>query len=352
MYNVLGIDDGFGDFKGKKGDLEIFLPNFVHKFVPKPDNGIDGDYSEPHSHITVEYGDDIRKLVGYGAQNLNPKAKWQGVENKHNFANDFDPLFKTMLTLLTENGPDQDDIDVLVMGLPVKQYVPERIALLKKLTEKPHEMKVTLADGTIIQKAINIKKTFITDQAFGTTANYLLQDDGSVTDSVELSKITIVFDLGARTWNLTASRGFTPIPEINTTLNEGMYEAWLGIQSDIEINYGKSINIARIPQYVQSGFISNDTDIRKIVEENYQIHAQSLVGELDKKLIHIKSEIDTIILTGGGCDVLRKYITPILKANFPRAEIVNEGRFSCVRGYHKLANRSARETYGKSRKKS
>lgn len=343
-YNVKSYDDGFGDGKGFDGKNQIILPSYVTKWQPIPEGEFaKKQYSEPDSHITVEYANK-KYLVGKGAQQLDKKGNWVGEENKHK-SRKFIPLMKAQLALLCKDDMDKEvHIDPLVMGLPLDQDNDERKKELAAIVKGRHEVKVTLADGTVIDKLIYVDSLLILTQPFGSFSYKALDESGAVKDEMLAKQMTIVFDLGARTLNIQTLRGFTPVPNLSFTKQLGIYGAWESIREDIKNNYGKEIPIGRIPTYCEDGFISGGQDITELRDENYADHTDELLSVFGTEFIHNKDEIDKIILTGGGSEVLKNWLENGMKDRFPKAKVETLGRTATVRGYYNFGVRAARST--------
>ena len=346
-YNVMAFDDGFGDNKGYAGkEPALIIPSFVTRWQPQPEGElVRGEQVDPYSHITVEY-DGFKYLVGEAAQKLDKKGDWVAEENKHN-SEKFIPMMKAQLALLCQHEMEKEvTINPLVMGLPVDQDTPARRELLGELVKGVHEVKVTLADGKIIDKIINVENLMVVKQPFGSFADVALDDSGNIKDELISQQMTIVFDLGARTLNVITLKGFNIISGLSFTAQLGVVEAWEGVQQDIETNLDKKIPLARIPDYCEKGFISSGDDITKYTEQNYKMHADELLSKMGAKFIHNKDEVDRIILTGGGSEVLLKWLKEGIQKRFPKAKVETKGRTATVKGYYNFGKRFVRSQAG------
>ncbi|MGA4519264.1 hypothetical protein ACPA0F_18560 [Solibacillus silvestris] len=346
-YNVKAFDDGFGDNKGFAGkEPALIIPSFVTRWQPIPEADlVKGEYSDPYSHITVEY-DGYKYLVGEAAQKLDKKGNWVAEENKHN-SEKFIPMMKAQLALLCQNDMEKEVvINPLVMGLPVEQDTPGRRELLGKLVKGEHKVKVTLADGTVIDKEITVENLMIVKQPFGSFADVALDDSGNIKDELINQQMTVVFDLGARTLNVITLRGFEVINGLSFTEPLGVVEAWEGVHADILQEFEKHIPMARIPDYCKKGFISSGDDISKITEQNYKMHTDELLSLMGSRFIHNKDEVDRIILTGGGSEVLLAWLKQGMALRFPKAKIETKGRTATVKGYYNFGKRFVRSQAG------
>lgn len=351
-YNVKSYDDGFGDGKGFDGKTELIIPSFVTKWQPIPEGEFaKSQYSEPESHITVEYEGSSRKhLIGKGAQSLDKVGDWVGEENKHK-SRKFIPILKGQLALLCQNEIEKVvHIDPLVMGLPLEQDTEERQKDLVELVKGKHEVKVTLADGTVIEKEIHVDSVVVLNQPIGSFFYMALDNNGAIKDESLLNQVTVVFDLGARTLNVLTLRGFTPISNLSFTKQLGIYESWESIRSDIKEYHKKELPLARIPQYCEDGYISGGIDISELRDENYADHADTVLSVFGKEFIHNIGEVDNIILTGGGSEVLRKWLEPGMRSRFKNAKIQSLGRTATVKGYYNFGMRIARSSSNKAKK--
>ena len=342
-YNVMAFDDGFGDNKGYAGkEPALIIPSFVTRWQPQPEGElVKGELVDPYSHITVEY-DGYKYLVGEAAQKLDKKGNWVAEENKHN-SEKFIPMMKAQLALLCQHEMEKEvTINPLAMGLPVDQDTPARRELLAQLVKGTHEVKVTLADGKVIDKVITVENLMIVKQPFGSFAYVALDESGNIKDELISQQMTIVFDLGARTLNVITLKGFNIISGLSFTEQSGVVEAWEAVQADIKQEFDKKIPLSRIPDYCEKGFISSGDDISKITEQNYKLHTDDLLSTMGGRFIHNKDEVDRIVLTGGGSEVLLTWLKKGMQQRFPKAKIETVGRTATVKGYYNFAKRFVR----------
>lgn len=338
---VKSFDDGYGDNKGFDGENEIIIPSFVTKWKAIPEEELGrGRYSDPLSHITVEY-DGKKVLIGEAAQRLDKVGGWIGEENKHK-SRQFISMAKGQLALLCRYDLEKEvSIDYLVMGLPIDQDTPDRKKGLASIVKGRHEVKVTLANGEVIDKIIHVNSVVFVTQPFGSFAFKALNNNGEIKDELLNNRITTIFDLGARTLNVLTLQGFTPIPSMSFTKPLGLYGAWQSIQEDIKDVHGKDLPIARIPSYCKEGMISG-INIEKLRDENYADHVDMLLTVFGTELVHNKGEIDDIILTGGGSEVLSKWLVTEMKERFAQANVTALNRTATVKGYYNFGMRKAR----------
>lgn len=315
---VWSVDDGFGDFKGYNGKKKVIVPNFVTRWQGIPQDDVSGNFQDRESHIT-DFSDVRKKLVGLGAQLLDKTGFWDGQENKHNSEKNFLAIFRTVLGLLAEEYMEEEiHLNPLVMSLPVEQETAARKKQLLDLVKRTHKVEIELGDGTLIKKTIIVDSVIIKSQPFGTYCYHALDDKGNSKDNSLKDKVSVVFDLGARTLNVLTLRGFaqqTVESGLSYTKMVGMYEAWDTLAQDLKDEMGLNLGIARVKQAASTeegfgghGFLTDGTDISEFRDAVYYDHSDRLLSEFERSFIHNKDEVDDILITGGGSAVLREWL--------------------------------------------
>lgn len=356
---IWSLDDGYGDNKGvnglgdgrpldeKSNEWEKFLstgqlliPSYATEWIPMPNKDLNENVKiDPLSYIKVELNGEAW-LLGQGAMEQNPEG-WVGGENKHDDYR-FPVMFWGCLALLGYQVQSEEiSIDALGMGLPTKiEDKPERHVQLTKLAAGTGELngwtevKVTLADGTEIEKHINIKELVIKKQPFGSLCDVILDDIGELGDQTTAAQFNVVADIGARTFNVYTCEMLKMQVPLTYHTNDGMYEAYGQVNAAIEELTGGKVQDTFLPEIVKRGFIGRH-DLSEKTKIIYSRHAQKITNELEKRFLNFIHRIDLIIWTGGGSTVLQ----PWLQAYRPDKKQMFLDRFATARGLRKAAKR-------------
>jgi plasmid segregation protein ParM len=358
---IWGIDDGYGDGKGVTGEgtgedvtsedtaWEVFektgkllIPYYVAPYrKPKrrnPDEKID-----LLSHITVIMPDGAKYIVGQGAIDQDTNGVWEAPEDKH--STDNFPIYLTTFLGIMAKG-DEVSVDSLGMGLPVEYEEDEaRHEQLKQLIlEKAwHKCTIILADGkTILEPSVNVKNLIIKKQAESALFDQYLDDEGEIQNKDLQKQFNIVADIGARTYNIFALRGLTPVDDMIFQTDDGMYVPYELIRKQLEELRGAPLNNIQVPSIIRSGKYLNasneEVDIStKIVAPQYRAHASKCANILKTTGRNWMGQAHRIIWVGGGPEQLKEYILQFT-ANI-KAEQIFAGRFSNANGQRKIAAR-------------
>lgn len=346
---VWSLDDGYGDGKlfNGSGDV-IVVPNYIMLGTTKIDhNNVDSmEEIDPLSVIKFNDGT-MNYLVGEIAQKRG--ATWDGspeAKHTHPF---FIKFLQANLGLLAKDEiEDEVEVDLLVMALPYDAYNDEkRVKHLQKIAKNKHKVYVELADGTIIDKTIIIKEVLIHNQPFGSYIYHVLDKDGEVKDAKYVRQNTLVWDLGARTLNVLAvGPKFETLTTYSYTEQVGMYKAWKDIGEYLKaIPENITLPLAQVPLACEKGSVpygGGDFEITGIRDTFYLQHANNLVGQFAGKLGEFSKLTHSIIATGGGVDVLGKYVKVAMKNSFPNVPVVMAGRKTTVLGLHAYGMRRAK----------
>lgn len=350
IEKVVSYDDGFGQNKSVADGKTYVIPSFQGKFEDIPESDLTEKFEQPESHITFydEFG--IKKLVGFGAL-LNRKTIWDTQENKHISETRFYPLFHASLGLaLQDESDDEIVLNPLVMSLPVDQVTDERKSELVKLVKKTHNIHIELADKTVVKKKVTVKSLIIKSQPFGSFAYKVMNNNGEIIDRNLHDKRTVVFDLGTRTLNVLTLEGFTELKGSSFVLQKGMFEAWSTLRDHIQQIEGLNLTVPVVKLIASTeeivgkhGILPNGNDISKLRDKVYAEHTDELLSEFDSRNIDVKDEIDSIILTGGGSIVLKKWLEKGIKSRFPNAKIETLSDTANAEGLYRFGVRARNE---------
>lgn len=337
-FNVQAIDDGYGDVKYIQNGKGVLIPSFVTSFKSKPEdlfsNGIDSS-----SYLACEV-DGIKYTVGDYASKLDPTIKWIGGENKHT-DNRFPIILKTTLGLMATNPVE--DIDLLVMNLPIRYDTPERRELLKSIAIGNHTISISNNGRDFIEKSINVRDILIKKQPFGSLCDMILDDFGDITDYEVAKSFIIVVDIGARTMNILTLDGLEEQPHLTVQTNDGMFEAYNQVSSYLEHKFNTIIPEGKLPQIIRSKSMRG-LDITPLIDHAYRTHANNAISVLDRILVDSWGFVSGIVFTGGGAELLKNHLKEGLSGR--KVSLTFLDRFATVRGLNKFGQRHANKLKG------
>lgn len=187
-----------------------------------------------------------------------------------------------------------------------------------------------------------VKKTIISDikvigQPYGTLFNLILDSNGNIVNKDLAKSGLAIFDIGYKTNDGIVFRNLEPISRLKIASKNGMYVAYEEIRREISKKFnGLDLRLFDIPQIIKSGTIRG-VDIENIIDEAFYNLSYNIILEV-KNSWEGAWEIDNIVFTGGGSELLQPYLSQAFEAIFPQSP-----RISNAEGLLKYANRLWRE---------
>ncbi|ARF70749.1 hypothetical protein B7C51_25085 (plasmid) [Paenibacillus larvae subsp. pulvifaciens] len=368
---VWSIDDGYGDVKACNGVVNgvveegenlntweyfqrtgnLLIPSYVTLWRDRPDKELkEGEKVDPLSYIYVEY-EGVEYLVGQGAVEQDTKGSWVGGKNKHADI-DFPVILATTLGLLAKQ--EKEMVDCLVMGLPVENEEEEdRRLLLEKLVlgdgkPKFHEVRIVLADGTELERSICVNHLEIKKQPFGSLCSVILDNEGEISNATVASGFNIISDIGARTLNVYTLSALEPIRDYCFQTNDGMFSAYEEIGTFIQKKTGDHVPDIKLPKIIERGRVG-DLDITPYKESIYKRHANKIVNILEKRFVNAWPQVNRIIYTGGGGELLKNKIISTYDMLLNKKEMIFLNRFSTAEGLQRHGKRIVKRKKSKSK---
>jgi plasmid segregation protein ParM len=340
---VWSYDDGYGDNKLTDGVAELLIPSYVARFRPRMNQEIDPNKEpHPHDYIVIEDEDGTKCLVGTAAIKQDSRGQANLRDNKH-MDKYFPYMFKACLGLLAKN--EDTFVDVLVMGLPVEaEEDPERHALLQEMVVgKTHSFTLTLGDGTVLKRNIQIKELLIKKQPFGSQCDVMLDDNGEIADYELAGGYNVIADIGAGTFNVYTLNALEPVKDLSFHTFDGMYTAYDEVNQAIEGHTGSKLPTAKLPEIVNQIKEIQGINLNPDIDDAFDNLANTVVGILEDRCKNSWPLIRRIIWTGGGSELLKEYI----ESYMPKRNKLFLNRFSTARGLRKIGIRHFKKTKGK-----
>jgi plasmid segregation protein ParM len=225
-----------------------------------------------------------------------------------------------------------DEVDLLVVGLPVAQYMAKRGALEKSLCGEFQVGK---------KRTVLVKKVLAVAQPQG--ALFAFMAEGGLAASPSDNK-RLVIDPGAKTFDWLVTRGTRVIPKLSDSVNRGVSDILRTIAEAISLDIEEDY---RDLEAIDTGLRTNkpikiygkahdlkryDPLIQKVTDQALDSLAERLGGTHD---------VDHIVLVGGGAYLFRKAI----KRKFPRHPLheVEQPIYANVRGFQLIGEEWTRE---------
>lgn len=331
-YSVKAVDDGYGDVKYDGKGVASLIPSFVTDFKSKPKDVFSSKERKNHLYLASEVNE-RRYVIGDYAMKLDPNIKWIGGENKH-LDSRFPVLFKTVLGLMSHSPTEE--IDTLMMNLPIRYDTEERRNTLQKIALGEHKVGISMDGNHFHYKTIQVNNIDIKKQPFGSICDVILDNNGDIVAPDLAKGFIVLVDIGARTLNILTLDALEDQPELTAQSNDGMFTAYSQVGAYLEQELGVIIPDGKLPHIIQSKEIKN-RDISSLIERAYENHANSIITSLDKLLINSWGFVTKIIFTGGGAQ--KELLRPYLESSLNSVDMLFLDRYSNVRGLRKYGIR-------------
>lgn len=224
-----------------------------------------------------------------------------------------------------------DTVDLLVVGLPVAQFLAKRAALQKAMTG-------TFDVGR--KRRIVVKKALVVPQPQGALFWYATQNGRMEA----MQRKTLVMDVGSRTFDWLVTRGMRVVPKMSDSVNRGVSDILRHIADAIGVEIKEDYrDLDAVDAALRSGRIlrlyQQDHDLKKFDPAIRKIADQALTSVLAK--LDGPQDLENIVLVGGGAYLYTKAV----KRRFPKHKIleVDEPMYANVRGFQLLGEQYVRE---------
>jgi len=330
---VLGIDIGFGFTKATDGKETLIFKSLF------------GDATD--LQFWVDFGE--ASLSNYFNVTIDGKSYFIGdlAEQQSNvisFTLDQEKLiseFVKVLTLTVAGVFLKEDSAInvpinIVSGLPIG-YFKHNHKRFNEILTGHHKISYIQPDGSKIVKEIYINKVRMLPQPLGTILNLLMDDKGKIVNE-ELAKQKVgIVDIGFRTTDFTIMDRLRYIDRSSRTMDTGISKAFGVISNKLREKCGVSVELYRLYKAAELGTITmkgHGLNFAKIRDQVYAQLAGTIANDIDRVWAG-DWDIDTIVLTGGGCMELAKYLQPLISGNVIPTDMNVDARLNNVQGYLK-----------------
>ena len=312
---IIGMDIGFGFTK-------VVSPEGVHVF-PSVVGSYDEDTLEvtgmkpPDLQASTVVVDGYRLIVGDSA--IRYAGRMYSVRDRGWIES---LAYRTLiLHSMRVSGMDTSpDMVTIITGLPVSHYRTYRerlIKLIKKLSRRNVEVKVLV-------------------QPLGSYFDCMLDDNAEVKDE-ELIKGRIgIIDIGFYTTDFITIQELEFVRGSYDSLEGGISSAYERMARDVYNEFDVRKDVHEMERVVKDGFVKvygERKDIGGIKERRLRELSREIEAKV-KTLWKDGRDIDCILYTGGGVEVLKEYLD-----FFRHSRFVHDPQIANARGYVKFGRR-------------
>ena len=330
---ILGIDIGFGFTKATDGK-----DTFIFKSIYGDANEIQfwadfGDSSPlDHIHVTI---DGKSYFVGDLAEQQSSVLNFT-LDQERLITGFVKTLAVTVAGLFLQNSGTINRPINVVSGLPIG-YFKQNFERFNEVLTGHHSITYHAHNGQEKTKEIYINKVRMLPQPLGTVLNLLMNEDGKIVNEELANQKIGVVDIGFRTTDFTILDHLRYIDRGSRTLDTGISKGFSVISNKLREKCGVSVELYRLYKAAEMGSIKmrgHGFTFTKIRDQVYSQLAGSIANDIDR-LWADDWDIDTIILTGGGCRELAGYLQPLINGNVQPVDPNVDPRLNNVMGYIK-----------------
>ncbi len=330
---VIGIDIGFGFTKATNGKETIIFKSI---FGDASEIQFWADFGEgsPTDHIHVAI-DGKSYFVGDLAEQQSSVLNF--TLDQERLISDYVRILALTVTGLffNNNAPINVPINV-VSGLPIG-YFKQNHERFNEILTGHHSITYHSHNGEKSTREIYINKVRMLPQPLGSILNNLMDADGKIVDEDLASQKVGVVDIGFRTTDFTVLDHLRYIDRGSRTIDTGISKGFSVISNKLREKCGVGVELYRLYKAAQEGSIKmrgHGFSFEKIRDQVYSQLAATIANDLDR-LWADDWDIDSIILTGGGCRELAKYLQPLITGNVMPIDLNADPRLNNVLGYAK-----------------
>ena len=216
----------------------------------------------------------------------------------------------------------EEEIDLLVVGLPVASFAAKRAFLEKRLSGTHH-----IGAG----RQVSVKKVKVLAQPHGALMNYALMNDGF--DTVKNER-TLIVDPGARTFDWLVTQGLKIIEKRSHSVNRGMLDVLRVFAEGISrTEKTQFADFERIDLALRQGtkplVFQKRYDLSRHMPEAKQLAKEAVTAM--RRYVQDASDIDNLIVSGGGAFFFKEAIQEAFKKH--QVHELHDGMFANLIGF-------------------
>lgn len=329
MESYLGVDVGYGFVKVTDGQEGYIFPSVVGDGSAAP--FLRTGLRQP------EQVDDLRLTVNgqtYFVGKLavrHSRLAFRCLTDTRAEGQDLEVLFLAALNLVSR---EQFNSFSLVTGIP-----PGRVHLTSNLMDQiKGEHRITVhRDTGSEERVLRINRVAVVPQPLGAYWSQILDSRGRIRKESHLLDGRVgILDIGFRTTDLAAVEQGDFIPELSKTVPVGLSTAYDVIGQRLLSEYGLEREGYELDTAIVRGEVQvagRKVDISHICREVFEQLATKVL--IDLRSSWRMAEFDTLLLGGGGSQILGQYLLP----HIPQGALVPEATTANSRGYIAWAQR-------------
>ena len=330
---VLGIDIGFGFTKATDGKDTVI---FKSLFGDADEIQFWADFGENshlnHIHVSV---DGKSYFIGDLAEQQSSVLNF--TLDQERLITDFVRILALTVAgmFLKDGGTINVPINI-VSGLPIG-YFKQNYERFNEILTGHHSITYHSYNGQKTTKEIYINKVRMLPQPLGTVLNLLMDESGKIINNELANQKIGVVDIGFRTTDFTILDHLRYIDRGSRTIDTGISKGFGVIANKLREKCGVSVELYRLYRAAEMGSIKmrgHGFTFTKIRDQVYSQLAGAIASDIDR-LWSDDWDIDTIVLTGGGCRELAQYLKPLINGNVTPVDPATDPRLNNVLGYIK-----------------
>jgi plasmid segregation protein ParM len=224
-----------------------------------------------------------------------------------------------------------DRVDLLVVGLPVAQFLNKRAALERSMTG-------TFEVGK--KKKVEVRKVLVVAQPQGALVDYA---NSAGSEAIRNGR-SLVIDVGSKTFDWLVTRGMKVVGGMSSSTPRGTASILTAIAKKVSEDIKEDFrHYESIDEALRTGrplrIYQEDYELKKcdkLIQAIADVAVLAMVQSMDATF-----NVENIVLVGGGAFLYRKAI----KRQFPRHKIreVDDPLHANVRGFQLIGEQYARE---------
>jgi plasmid segregation protein ParM len=330
---VIGIDIGFGFTKATNGKETIIFKS-IFGDASEIQFWADFGDSSPTDHIHVSI-DGNSYFVGDLAEQQSSVLNF--TLDQERLISDYVRILALTVTGLFFNNNTPINVPInVVSGLPIG-YFKQNHERFNEILTGHHSITYHSHNGDKSTREIYINKVRMLPQPLGSILNNLMDPEGKIVDEDLAAQKVGVVDIGFRTTDFTVLDHLRYIDRGSRTIDTGISKGFSVISNKLREKCGVSVELYRLYKAAEEGTIKmrgHGFSFEKIRDQVYSQLAATIANDLDRLWVD-DWDIDTIILTGGGCRELAKYLQPLITGNVMPVDLNADPRLNNVLGYAK-----------------
>ena len=330
---VIGIDIGFGFTKATNGKETIIFKS-IFGDASEIQFWADFGDSSPTDHIHVAI-DGKSYFVGDLAEQQSSVLNF--TLDQERLISDYVRILALTVTGLFFNSNTPINVPInVVSGLPIG-YFKQNHERFNEILTGHHSITYHSHNGEKTTREIYINKVRMLPQPLGSILNNLMDTDGKIVDEDLAAQKVGVVDIGFRTTDFTVLDHLRYIDRGSRTIDTGISKGFSVISNKLREKCGVGVELYRLYKAAEEGTIKmrgHGFSFEKIRDQVYSQLAATIANDLDR-LWADDWDIDAIILTGGGCRELSKYLQPLITGNVMPVDLNADPRLNNVLGYAK-----------------